>query len=1069
MPQKFLHRLADENPELQKQIGCMSGIFQIFDRQHLLVGRSNSGNSSRTVSPGQIHDSRKIRSDHGTSSHNLQEKKLSKNFSMESSKTSFSSSSYSSFSSIDCDKSTPKDFSPVKRSIYAERFTKSSSKSKNESDVKQTHYKPKNELTNSPIQFGSQSFDLREAVKESINKNSQGLPVKTLITEEMRHYVSDQKDSPLSNRISKLKDASYRTRTEGKSQISVDLNRSFQMLDKFKSAPEYFLEANASPRKQCPMNSTSNPVSKGSPRFSFDGRESNSFLNSKDGNMSTSKLRECPRLSLDSRVSLLRRLNTFDTKQNSIMDNLDRTIIHGRASKGLDRQQEMTHHKCSSSLVAKLMGVETMPNFDKEQLNLTKTDGGKDYSGLNRQKNGFCISDTSTISQDNACKSFIREPTSPQFRIPDATPRLLEETTPRRHLEMMVGKRVDHMKQQPGYVYREIEARLTELEFKKSNKDLRALKQVIDSIHTKGHSPKMEDGQTSTAPVCSTPSGNYRNARTVDAGYKQITTSTVTSVPKGSNSPRAFESPIVIMKPSTSVTRSELSSNSAIPLEHIRSLRRLRMHDPANKKTSSTSVEMVKDRSPKRSFREQPNSESPSSIAKGRMEHKCSQNTGVSMAQVSRSSVKSLNSIHTRLQKKKIENQDGQNLPVPKLENLQKHSANRYSGSVLPRNRLRQKPAHSQVNAHQFNDTCREAINLSHQADEISVISDSNGSRASQMDWSVELKLPSSQQDISSPSRSTESYSLSSSNYTKFSCGSNQQVSSKPVEISTKQSSPISVLDISVHRDDLPVLPMEGLPNEVGDDDIQTSASDMHDIPSQNLKARYSHKRLEKVDKLIQKLRQLSPEDDDGASKTDHISSLCETKCPDHRFVYETLLASGILMKDLTSKLVTENPIQLCPSSHLINPELFFVLERTKSHWQTTPECIKESTCQLRSDLEKLNRKLLFDLVNELLKQKLKLSGPEAQLSLLHWNLIPKFPSGQCLAKELCDDIERLKARSSSARSCVDATTSISSEDMLQQLEGWTGFCEGLPEIGISIERLIFRDLIENLLDEVLH
>lgn len=190
------------------------------------------------------------------------------------------------------------------------------------------------------------------------------------------------------------------------------------------------------------------------------------------------------------------------------------------------------------------------------------------------------------------------------------------------------------------------------------------------------------------------------------------------------------------------------------------------MHDPANKKTSLTGVEMVKDRSPKHSFREQPTSESPSSVTKGRMEHKCSQNTGVSIAQVSRSSVKSLNYIHTTLQKKKIENQKGQNLPVPKLENLRAHSASRSSGSVSPRSRLRQKPAHSQVNAHQFNDTCCEARNLSHQADEISVISDSNGSCASQMDWSVELKLPSSQQDISSPSRSTESYSLSSSNHT---------------------------------------------------------------------------------------------------------------------------------------------------------------------------------------------------------------------------------------------------------------------------------------------------------------
>lgn len=39
MAAKLLHSLADENPDLQKQIGCMTGILQLFDRQHVLSGR----------------------------------------------------------------------------------------------------------------------------------------------------------------------------------------------------------------------------------------------------------------------------------------------------------------------------------------------------------------------------------------------------------------------------------------------------------------------------------------------------------------------------------------------------------------------------------------------------------------------------------------------------------------------------------------------------------------------------------------------------------------------------------------------------------------------------------------------------------------------------------------------------------------------------------------------------------------------------------------------------------------------------------------------------------------------
>lgn len=35
MAAKLLHSLTDDNPDLQ--IGCMTGIFQMFDRQHMLT------------------------------------------------------------------------------------------------------------------------------------------------------------------------------------------------------------------------------------------------------------------------------------------------------------------------------------------------------------------------------------------------------------------------------------------------------------------------------------------------------------------------------------------------------------------------------------------------------------------------------------------------------------------------------------------------------------------------------------------------------------------------------------------------------------------------------------------------------------------------------------------------------------------------------------------------------------------------------------------------------------------------------------------------------------------------
>jgi len=36
--------MKDENQELQKQIGCISGFFQLFDRHRFLTGHNNSHN-----------------------------------------------------------------------------------------------------------------------------------------------------------------------------------------------------------------------------------------------------------------------------------------------------------------------------------------------------------------------------------------------------------------------------------------------------------------------------------------------------------------------------------------------------------------------------------------------------------------------------------------------------------------------------------------------------------------------------------------------------------------------------------------------------------------------------------------------------------------------------------------------------------------------------------------------------------------------------------------------------------------------------------------------------------------
>ena len=55
MAAKILHSLTDDNPDLQKQIGCMNGIFQLFDRQPILTGgRHMVGHTPKRLFPGKI-------------------------------------------------------------------------------------------------------------------------------------------------------------------------------------------------------------------------------------------------------------------------------------------------------------------------------------------------------------------------------------------------------------------------------------------------------------------------------------------------------------------------------------------------------------------------------------------------------------------------------------------------------------------------------------------------------------------------------------------------------------------------------------------------------------------------------------------------------------------------------------------------------------------------------------------------------------------------------------------------------------------------------------------------------
>ncbi|MFS8017138.1 putative protein LONGIFOLIA [Helianthus anomalus] len=134
----------------------------------------------------------------------------------------------------------------------------------------------------------------------------------------------------------------------------------------------------------------------------------------------------------------------------------------------------------------------------------------------------------------------------------------------------------------------------------------------------------------------------------------------------------------------------------------------------------------------------------------------------------------------------------------------------------------------------------------------------------------------------------------------------------------------------------------------------------------------------------------------------------------DHIYIKEILSASGLLKNlDFATTIV-----HLHPTCSLINPELFNILEKTK-------ECTSKS--------EKIKRKLIFDIVNNILVRKLSRTS----------NRKGKILDAKKLLEELCIEIN-------------DLNTNKKSED-------WDDYCNEVPALVLDIERLIFKDLITEI------
>ncbi|KAJ3697978.1 hypothetical protein LUZ61_001683 [Rhynchospora tenuis] len=260
----------------------------------------------------------------------------------------------------------------------------------------------------------------------------------------------------------------------------------------------------------------------------------------------------------------------------------------------------------------------------------------------------------------------------------------------------------------------------------------------------------------------------------------------------------------------------------------------------------------------------------------------------------------------------------------------------------------------------------------------------------------------------------------------------------KILDKETAVVSPVSVLIPSFYHDEL--TPVKRLSDSFRDGETCTSEESWNPAslpdtpPSIQIKS-------ENIETLIQKLEQLSSANDELPCGDPII--LFKPENPEHEYIKKILAASGLLHKDLCSFVLPQQ------AKYPINPDLFFVLEQTKSE-------------------DKIHRKLTFDLVNEIIGEMLEQSTSSMLSS--GWHACTKKLGGEQLLEELCTKIDKIQKEvifvgSDGADENEDDNCEISSEEAIRHMRGWDKFNTELQGMALEIERSVYKDLVDELIE----
>jgi hypothetical protein len=188
---------------------------------------------------------------------------------------------------------------------------------------------------------------------------------------------------------------------------------------------------------------------------------------------------------------------------------------------------------------------------------------------------------------------------------------------------------------------------------------------------------------------------------------------------------------------------------------------------------------------------------------------------------------------------------------------------------------------------------------------------------------------------------------------------------------------------------------------------------------------------------------------------TSSVPSSLNTKEDERAYVCHIMMASGIAAAE--ANVPREWPI----SGHLIDAAFFDQLEECLELRESARKLNvylsgEERTVYLK---EALDRRLLFDSVNNILERRL-----QPYLNPQPWGseILRRRPMGAELVQEVWQELQRINARALDDESLY----TILQKDFTQRGEKWVNFSIEIGEIGTEIEEMIFEELVDAAVQE---